>query len=173
MERCLERLNAFWIFVLLVLLVGTAAAQERPAVELFTGYQYFHANTFTPAVGLNGWDVSVTANANRWFGIEADSSGTYGSGAKVHTLMGGPKFTYRGERWAPFAHALFGGAIRSAGGNTDTAVAMAVGGGLDITLSRHIALRPAQFDYLLTGFSSATQHQFRYSGGLVFRFGGQ
>jgi hypothetical protein len=55
---------------------------------------------------------------------------------------------------------------------------MAVGGGLDIKVSRVIALRPVEVDYLLTRFgnpitqNNANQNSFRYSGGIVFQFGG-
>src|SRR5438309_369221 len=57
------------------------------------------------------------------------------------------------------------------------------GGGVDIGLSRHFAIRAAQVDYLRTNFSSADalstglfgntngrQNSFRYSAGIVFRF---
>jgi hypothetical protein len=60
---------------------------------------------------------------------------------------------------------------------------MAFGGGVDIGLTRHVALRAAQIDYLrtqfntsdalLTGLSSSTaarQNSWRYSAGIVFRF---
>src|SRR5258708_1705087 len=52
-----------------------------------------------------------------------------------------------------------------------------IGGGIDIPVGRHIAIRAAQFDYVLTrfgnGFTKGNQNQsnFRYNGGIVFRFG--
>jgi hypothetical protein len=54
---------------------------------------------------------------------------------------------------------------------------MAAGGGLDYTLTKHIALKPIQVEYVITqidstkGFGSH-QNDVRYSGGAVFRFGG-
>ena len=57
------------------------------------------------------------------------------------------------------------------------AFAMAAGGGLDYSLTKHIALKPIQVEYLMTqidstkGFGSH-QNDVRYSGGVVFRFGG-
>ena len=64
-----------------------------------------------------------------------------------------------------------------------TAFAMAFGGGVDIGLSRHFAIRAAQVDYLYTNFNSIDalasglstttgnhQNSFRYSGGVVWRF---
>jgi opacity protein-like surface antigen len=63
------------------------------------------------------------------------------------------------------------------------AFAMAFGGGIDIGLSRHFAIRAAQVDYLRTNFNSVDalasglstdlnnhQNSFRYSGGVVWRF---
>jgi peptidoglycan-associated lipoprotein len=60
---------------------------------------------------------------------------------------------------------------------------MAFGGGVDIGLTRHLAIRAAQVDYLrtqfsardalLTGLSSSLgnrQNSMRYSAGVVFRF---
>ena len=60
---------------------------------------------------------------------------------------------------------------------------MAFGGGIDIGLTRHLAIRAVQVDYLrshfnttdalTTGLSSNLgnwQNSFRYSTGIVFRF---
>jgi opacity protein-like surface antigen len=61
---------------------------------------------------------------------------------------------------------------------------MALGGGIDIPLTRNVALRAGQIDYLYTRFSptdaistglfsnslSGHQNSFRYSTGIVFRF---
>lgn len=55
--------------------------------------------------------------------------------------------------------------------------AMALGGGLDLKVTNHLALRPVEVDYLLTHFSanvpnySAAQNNFRYVAGLCFLFG--
>lgn len=76
-------------------------------------------------------------------------------------------------------------------GSTQNAAAMAVGGGVDLKLSRLIAVRPVQLDYLPTNFSpfnitglgtlpgvplnfnrSRWQQNLRYSAGITFRFGG-
>jgi opacity protein-like surface antigen len=53
-----------------------------------------------------------------------------------------------------------------AAGNSNNAFAMKLGGGLDIPLTPHISIRPAEVDYLLTQFSAnnikANQNNFRY-----------
>ena len=68
--------------------------------------------------------------------------------------------------------------------SSQNAVAMAVGGGVDIRLSRLIGFRPVQLDYLPTHFSpfnipglgvfnrTTWQQNLRYSTGVLFRFGG-
>jgi hypothetical protein len=52
--------------------------------------------------------------------------------------------------------------------NTDFAGAAGVS--FDGNLSRHIAVRLAQVDYLYTHNAGASQSSFRYTGGLVVRF---
>jgi len=50
------------------------------------------------------------------------------------------------------------------------------GGGVDILVTKSIAIRPAQLDFVLTrfgsGFTNGNQNQstFRYQGDVVFRF---
>jgi hypothetical protein len=61
----------------------------------------------------------------------------------------------------------------SAGENS---FAIAVGGGLDLTIRHRLAIRVIETDYLLTRFAhpdgtSASQNNVRISTGLVFRFG--
>lgn len=56
-------------------------------------------------------------------------------------------------------------------------LAMELGGGVDIPLTPHISIRPAEVDYLLTQFSAnnikANQNNFRCMLGLNIGFGGK
>jgi hypothetical protein len=108
----------------------------------------------------------------------------------LFTYMFGPEYKFHFGRFQPFGEALFGGAHSNAYGNAYVAIgpgaftvggspannafAMAYGGGLDIKLSRHIAFRPGEFDYLYTDFSNQfvnnKQNNFRYTAGMVFTF---
>ena len=91
---------------------------------------------------------------------------------------------------SPFVQALFGGIHASdvtvssgcsGPGCTplpaENKFAMALGGGLDVRVRRHLAIRAIQAEYLMTKFSdinsgsSGTQNDMRLSTGLVFRFG--
>lgn len=103
----------------------------------------------------------------------------------VHTFLAGPRFSYRkNERITPFAHLLlgvsrrhsesetdFGGLGRTFFSSNDTGFAGALGGGLDVTLSKNIALRVVQADYMLTRSFGFNRSNGRVSIGLVFRFG--
>jgi hypothetical protein len=116
----------------------------------------------------------------------ADSSGT------VYTYLFGPRLSFRGhDRITPFAQALFGGMHASevtlssgcsGAGCTplpvENSFAMTIGGGLDVKVHHHLAIRIIQAEYLMTRFenlttgTAATQNDMRLSSGIVFRFGG-
>jgi hypothetical protein len=147
----------------------TAAAQEHPRGELFGGYQFTH---FEPDVNANGWNASITGNLNNWFGVAADFSGAYKNGGKFHTYMAGPVFSIRkSEAVTPFAHLLIGGATASGGGISTSGFATAIGGGLDVKVNQHIAVRLVQADWLLFRSGGETDKKnARVSAGLVFRF---
>jgi len=113
----------------------------------------------------------------------------------LFTYLFGPQIKVRAHHLQPYGHLLFGGAHTNVYGNafqticqpivggctlskapSAEAFAMDFGGGVDIPVGRHVAIRPAQFDYLLTRFSnpftgSNNQNNFRYSAGVLFSFG--
>jgi outer membrane protein OmpA-like peptidoglycan-associated protein len=153
---------------LAVVLDGDLARGQNdagPEWEIFAGYSYAHPGGTVILPLKNqpyGFGVSVTRNLNSWFGLSLDGGGHYsGSGtttrknSMVHTLMIGPKFTYRRQHWAPFAEALIGFNRLSAGGiepengitGDPHAPAFALGGGLDIPVKKYLAIRIFQGDY--------------------------
>jgi outer membrane protein OmpA-like peptidoglycan-associated protein len=68
-------------------------------------------------------------------------------------------------------------ALRAAA--SQTAFAMAIGGGLDIKLSKVVSFRPIGLDYFMTRLQNLrtmndnNQHNLRYTAGLNFTFGGE
>jgi hypothetical protein len=55
---------------------------------------------------------------------------------------------------------------------------MAAGGGIDLPIGKVVAIRLAEIDYVLTRLtnpltSTNNQNNFRYVGGIQFRFGGK
>lgn len=159
---------------------------------------------------LHGGGTSIAYNLNRYVGLVADFGGydnnrltlftptasqTFHSDGSAYTYLFGPRFSYRRyERFTPFAQALFGGAHASSvtiSGCTgtptctplgsDNAFATVLGAGIDIKISRHVALRLIDADFLLThfrnpistdGLERGWQKNVRLSTGIVFRFGG-
>ncbi len=165
-----------------------AQAQESPRTEVFGGYSYLRGDDDDGGIDLHGWNASFNQNIVKWAGIKADFSGHYGdvtlsatqrADISSHLFLVGPQFSLRkSERFTPFGHALFGvmradltffdptGKVSL----TDSAFAMALGGGLDIKVFDIMAVRLFQADYVLTRFDDDTQNAFRVSTGLVLRF---
>lgn len=165
------------VAAVLAMLALPVLAQDAPKAELFGGYQYTRINPGSGITGqnLNGWDAALTGNVGHTLGITADISGAYKTVAGISNhdyffLFGPTLASHSNESFTPFAHALFGVAHASGGGFSDNAFAMGLGGGLDVKVANHVAVRLGQFDYLMTRFGSATQNNFRYSAGIVFRF---
>ena len=112
-----------------------------------------------------------------------------GADIKNYTFLFGPQIGYRAGKVRPFGHALFGAGhvsldpTATVGGISipssvfgglslsDTAWAMALGGGLDFALSPRFSIRPVQADWLRTNYFSTTQNNFRYSAGIVLNLG--
>jgi len=153
---------------ILALTIPVAAQEERvPQGELFGGYQFTH---LSPSLNAGGWKTAATGNLNRWLGVTADFSGSYKGGGYMYTYMFGPTFSARMKRLTPFAHALFGGATFG-GGGSGGAFSMALGGGLDVNASRHLAVRLVQADWLMFYADGGTaKKNVLASTGLVFRF---
>jgi len=123
--------------------------------------------------------------------------------ATVINFVAGPRITYHNHsRFIPFGQVLFGGAYSTASAQvtllggafvppgivlpspvtarvnaSNTGFAMMAGGGLDIKVSKHIALRPIGADYYLTRIPSlltgdtSNRNNFRYSAGINFLMG--
>lgn len=166
---------------LMFLLSFTTSAQDTPKAELFGGYSY-------AGEGSNGFDASIAGNVSSWFGLVADVSGQYTrleedgirERIKTNSYLFGPRFSLRrNKRVTPFAHALFGVShvkseaveLGQAFTFSDTSFGMALGGGLDVTVSDHLAIRVIQADYLRTRFFNQTQNEGRIAVGVVLRFG--
>ncbi len=137
-----------------------------------------------------GWGASATLNFNRIFGVTADFSGLYKSadtilGFKVnasgslHTFLFGPTITLPAKRVSPFVHALFGAGrvsassgIPGASSFNETGFAASVGGGLDIGVKRHFAIRVVEADYFPyrhTDGNSSMFNNMRWRAGIVLR----
>jgi opacity protein-like surface antigen len=179
----------------------TVIAQDKPKVEVFGGYSYLHTSENGAGINSNGGSGSVAFNANDWFGVVGDFGYYHASpdvsaiavllpgvsaSANLNTFsfLFGPKIAMRhNEKFTPFAQALFGGAHQKttldvtgfgSTSTSETAFAMALGGGFDVKVAKSVAIRLVQAEYVLTKFNdgdSNRQNSVRISTGLVFRFG--
>lgn len=154
------------------------------------------------AIYLNHWlgiegDFQGYASLNKTFNFPATANSpcpigcTVKSSGDLFTYNVGPVMKYRSEHFEPFVETLFGGAHSNAYHNllkacqttctttsnpSNNAFDFIIGGGIDIPITKSIAIRPAQFDFILTRFGNAftrgnnNQSNFRYNGGVVFRF---
>ena len=158
------------VFVLAILFsLPASAQQDYPKAEFFGGYQFTH---LSPDINASGWNASLTGNVSSWFGLTADVSGAYKNGGRLHTVMVGPTFSLRkSDKVTPFAHVLLGGAFASGNGGSENAFATAVGGGLDVNVNQHVAIRMIQADWLIFRSHGITDKESaRVSAGIVFRF---
>ncbi|HLH41699.1 MAG TPA: outer membrane beta-barrel protein [Bryobacteraceae bacterium] len=134
------------------------------------------------------------------------SIGGFDVNSTLAYITAGPRVTFtRDSRFQPYVQALFGGAYWNAStpitplgvfvlpglgsspflpnstriANGEWGFAMLVGGGVDIKVSKHFYVRPAEASYFLTHMSnpwvpfsgSTTRNNFRYSGGIKFTWG--
>ena len=183
-----------------------AGSELETRATIFGGYSYLR----NASNGFGGWEGQGTFNFTRNLGVTADVSGasltpfslsvlgvSAGLSQSLTNYLFGPTVTANLGRSSVFAHALFGEAHSSlaagvslpivggisTGLTSANAFAMAFGGGVDIGLTRHLAIRAVQVDYLRTQFNSIDalttglssslgnrQNSFRYSTGIVFRF---
>src|SRR5271169_3452306 len=111
----------------------------------------------------------------------------------LFTYNVGPIVKFRTSHFEPFVETMFGGAHSTFYGNlykacsasgctiastspSNNAFDFLIGGGIDIRLNDYVAIRPVQFEYLLTRFGNDFTHgnnnqsNFRYQAGFVLRF---
>ena len=162
-----------------------AMAQDNPKGEVAGNYTYINVDTNGSSLGrlsCHGGGGSGAWNANSYLGVVGEFSGCKVTGlpsgtpsVTAFTYLFGPRLTYRASgNFEPFGEVLFGGARLSGGGApSQNAFSFAVGGGADYKMTRSVAIRLAQFDYLYTKFGTMHQNNFRVQAGIVFRFGGR
>ena len=162
------------------------AQEGTPRGEIGLTYSFFQRNNeqMTNSFNQNGGSGYFELNLNKTIGVVADLGG-YGGGPdrRTFTYLFGPRLNFRTSRITPYVQFLFGGAdewgvINQAGvSTTQNGFAMAAGGGIDINISRHFAIKPVQLEYLMTQVPqlasnlNSVQNNLRYSAGIVYRFG--
>ena len=203
--RALSTLAATTAFMCTVAGLGTAQDQRAPKWEFSGQYSFWHPGADVHGVlplGLvplssrlevnpRGVGADLTYNVNRWFGLTLDAGTNWGSREKTVTnriddagfsnLSFGPKITLRKRHFSPFIEALIGDhrLMPDAFHDVDK-LGFMFGGGLDVNVSRHIALRLLRADYVMSSYrygpasTTATTdlRGERLQTGLVLKFGG-
>jgi hypothetical protein len=165
------------VFSLIPLCFAPPAHAQVPKGDVYLGYSRTGTDTFYSNVGgLNGWEGTMHIKLHQPFiGIEGDVS-HYGLGAnssvpRTTAFIFGPRITLGALGPKIFAHALVGGehsANSSGPAISETSLAYALGGGLDLPIAPFFAWR-VNGDYI-----HAVEHSpgtpARFGTGLVFRF---
>src|SRR5579864_2297862 len=185
-----------------------AVSQEYPGGEFFGGASFSNSDVS----GRNnsfGWQISAAGNPYRRMRLVGDFGGqsrqtnliSEGQRVRVKTyqFLWGPQFTWRRQRTTLFTNTVLGVAaahyVTSSGDSAHPenvlavayGFATALGGGVDVNVGRHFAVRVFQADYILTHLRPDLpslspisgqltnfgnwQNNFRVGIGLVFKLG--
>ena len=163
---------------LLLLTIGlflVAVPSRAQSVDVSVGYSYFRLGG-SGGINQNGISGSVAYKPNRWLGVVGDFGGYHASPGGVslntYTYLFGPRVSLSNPtKFTPFAQVLLGGSRVTAGsgGGSSNQFAFSFGGGVDVGLLPHLALRP-QLDYVGLRNSGQTTNCTRASVGFVVHF---
>jgi len=164
----------FNLFTLILLLLSSSAlGQVYPRMEVFGGFSYLNADLGTRE-NFFGWQVSLSGNVKENIAIVVDAGGQYksvsGIGLSYYEFLLGPRFMVRGERVTGFVHALAGGRSIFVPSDIDSAFALGLGGGMDVSVSDSIGIRVFQFDYMPSHSRGMWSHDARFGSGIVFKW---
>jgi hypothetical protein len=177
------RISLLFLSFLASMMPFAAQAQERGEISVFGGFSeagdFFHSGS--------GWNVSISGNVMKHVALVADISGHYSGGSTgwfgsppnhKYSFLFGPRYVHTfGQRWTPFAHALFG-AYRETrqpgepGSNSKNMAAFSFGGGLDIRITDWFSVRVSQIDAVIARENGSRHDYARFSAGAVFHLKG-
>ncbi len=160
---------------------GRTLGRDIPRAEVFGGYEILNVEVDgNERQNVNGALFSFSGNLTKKFGLETEGGFYHESfrqnagTANVFSYLAGPVFSMRqGYHTRLFIHSLVG--FDHTNGTefgipfADTAIAVAIGGGVEQRLVRRLGAR-AFFDFALS-HSLTTQKNIRAGIGLTYRFG--
>jgi outer membrane immunogenic protein len=195
MQRILKTALAALLFVTATTAISSSAqtvsVPQTPALEIAFTYQ---GTLSEPVNGSRFWMQGGAAQLHGRFyggwGVVADVSGAHianihstGVGLDLVTATFGPRYTWQpaharysiyGQGLVGIANGLNGVFPNSAGLNTASdSMAVKTGGGMNLDLKPHLALRLFEADYLRTQLPNATnnvQNNFQLGAGVMLRF---
>jgi outer membrane immunogenic protein len=197
--RMPKRLRGAILPAILTAWVAVSASQARAQsverAELGGEYTFVESNAPPGKCGCFQFDGGTgwfAYNMSRSWAVVGEVGGEHASNINgtngdftLSSYLAGPRYEWRGfHRFAPFGQYLIGGAHgngnltptldgQPAGSN---ALAMSAGGGVDVAVSRHWAVRLGEVDYFLTRSQNGVNHHqnnLRIGVGVLYRFGGR
>ena len=150
-----------------------AVPSRAQSADASIGYSYFRLGGGAD-LNQNGISGSVAYKPIPFLGLVGDFGAYHASPAGVsvntYTFLFGPRIImHNPTNITPFVQFLAGAGRLTALGSSSTNFAYSVGGGVDIGVLPHLALRP-QFDYIGLHNSGGTANCQRVSISAVVRF---
>ena len=177
-----------------------AQSDQNPKWDLFVGYQWLHPGGTVPTPFgdpanptpfkipdmSKGFGSALTFNFDPHWGLEFDLGHNWGSGNYETTGSVGPRFIWRTDGGNYFLHSLVSlNRVNVSGLNANNGIGAILGGGMDLPITKSVAWRVFEADYVWTRHSYAdfADPQFpdlrrptfdgvRLRTGLVFSWGG-
>jgi hypothetical protein len=148
-------------------------SRAQSSADASIGYSYFHLGGGAD-LNQNGVSGSIAYKPIPFLGIVGDFGGYHGSvagvSANTYTFLFGPRIImHNPTNITPFVQFLAGAGHLTFGGGSDTNFAYSFGGGVDVGVLPHLALRP-QLDYVGLHNSNGTANCARVSISAVVRF---
>ena len=163
----ISRMMKIGFFLTLSLLICTTAALAQqdapPKADVFAGYQWLNPGGNIPSTSTDasgnilpfklpsmpaGFGLAFGYNFHPNFALEGDFGANYKNGNDVSTYSIGPRYTWRGEGMNLFAHTLVGANhLNTASFGARTGIGAILGGGIDLSLTKHVSLRLIEADY--------------------------
>ena len=203
MTRSKDYVRAVLLGLLLIAVAVPATAQDVPRTEFSAGWKLLHAmDVFLDADETlpAGWYADIAGNVNDTIAIVGEVAGAYKSfedsitelgvrvnvtaDVKLHTFMGGIRFSQRNPRVVPFGQVLFGVAHGSANiegsatvlgrrvtvseSESSNEFGFDAGGGVSINLTDRVGLRVTG-SYLRVGADDGG-NGLRFGAGIVVPF---
>jgi opacity protein-like surface antigen len=181
--------------MLFVASMGAYAQDEYPKFELAGTFNFVRADLDVFGnESIYGYGIGAQYNANKYFGIVGEWTAAHGTSGpasivqdgvtydipefdtRVQTLMAGPRFSYRPKAVTVFGHWLLGAGTNKIDWGTSSYTkwqfAMAIGGGVDVNVSKHFAIRAVQIDWMPIHSNLELQGANNYFNNIRYQFGG-
>src|SRR6202795_3971218 len=172
------------LFLSLGVLIFAIPSRAQSSADASVGYSYFRLGN-SGGINQNGISGSLAYRPIPYLGIVGDFGGYHGSelvpdgaggavsvSVNTYTFLFGPRIImHNPTKFTPFVQFLAGAGHLTvgAGGGSTTNFAYSVGGGVDIGVLPHLAVRP-QLDYVGIRNSGVPANCTRVSVSAVIRF---